>query len=585
MGRLCNGSEWRAPFAYYDGMAREDWKEWRQPWNWTVEQHNTSERRFTRRSCDSATAMFVAFIVDNFVSAGEAAVELFVYWVLCICGIQEAMKDVKSWKKAVVGGFVSGGLYMISNFGTALMWQLRGDGYQDIPRGYVGLLLCARPSVLGFLSLVSILVREKVGEETTPDRVGWADRMRWIDSEEVKRRRRRVGGWIRRFMGVFKRGGRRGYEVTDGDLVDGRAKAQQLLTSFALTIGVSELCLQFSSLYSIWKTMLVGFDRGFYSASALQPFEGGSAAARMYGGALVHCVLCIPSTFVLLGIALFHVQYNVILKLRQEWSRQGRLIAKLDEYYVEKEKRPADAVSSEQRAEDRNMFREQRVLERLIVKRADPGFWKRRWIKVKRAVGRPFRRLGRVLWAICRFKWSEVRPAWRQPDPSDTATDERALRTGKYPRLATFGERIVGLFAKISGRLQERITAAEQPRPVQPGFHRPRHLLGRFLSHWPFRNMIVFTSAWAERQTNHRRQQIEKAEEGPDRDRFNELVGIRVYNMANPPQTPRWRAWLPSARKGIFYATAFFVTMNYLSQWLFWVGYVENAGDRSVHRL
>ena len=35
MGRLCNGSEWRDPFTYYDGMARDDWTEWKQPWNWT----------------------------------------------------------------------------------------------------------------------------------------------------------------------------------------------------------------------------------------------------------------------------------------------------------------------------------------------------------------------------------------------------------------------------------------------------------------------------------------------------------------------------------------------------------------------
>ena len=30
---LCNGSEWRAPFDYYGGMAREGWEQWLETWN------------------------------------------------------------------------------------------------------------------------------------------------------------------------------------------------------------------------------------------------------------------------------------------------------------------------------------------------------------------------------------------------------------------------------------------------------------------------------------------------------------------------------------------------------------------------
>lgn len=36
IGSFCNGSQWRAPFDYYGGMAKEDWEEWIEPWNWTV---------------------------------------------------------------------------------------------------------------------------------------------------------------------------------------------------------------------------------------------------------------------------------------------------------------------------------------------------------------------------------------------------------------------------------------------------------------------------------------------------------------------------------------------------------------------
>ena len=189
--------------------------------------------------------------------------------------------------------------------------------------------------------------------------------MRWIESEETKETRRRVGRQIRRFLGVFNRRPTGGYEVTDEELVEGRAKAQQLLTSFALTVGVSELCMQFSSLFSIWKTMLVGFDRDFYSVPALLPYEGGAAAGRMYGGALLHSVLCIPSTFVLVGIALYHVEHDLIMRLREKFNRQGKMIVKLNEYYEEKEGRPTDRPpTEEERAKDRQMAQRTRPARR-----------------------------------------------------------------------------------------------------------------------------------------------------------------------------------------------------------------------------
>ena len=39
LGSLCNGTQWRAPFNHYGGMAKADWEEWIEPWNWTVRCH------------------------------------------------------------------------------------------------------------------------------------------------------------------------------------------------------------------------------------------------------------------------------------------------------------------------------------------------------------------------------------------------------------------------------------------------------------------------------------------------------------------------------------------------------------------
>ncbi|KAM7190187.1 hypothetical protein V8F20_009809, partial [Naviculisporaceae sp. PSN 640] len=123
-GVLCNGSEWREP-------------------------------NFTQVVCDSARAMQVAFAVDNVVSLGWAALELFLHWLCCICAWSVVMNEIKTMRRSLAAGLITGGLYLVSNFATSIMWDLR-PGYSHIPRGFVGLLLCARPSILGFLSLISI---------------------------------------------------------------------------------------------------------------------------------------------------------------------------------------------------------------------------------------------------------------------------------------------------------------------------------------------------------------------------------------------------------------------------------------------
>lgn len=265
-GILCNGSEWREPFNFYGGMARDDWVEWLQPWNWTVHLQNETDKNFTQVVCDSAKAMQAAFAIDNFVSLGEAAVELFVYWLCCICAWNVVMNEVKTMRRSLVAGLTTGGLYLVSNFATAIMWDLK-PGYSHIPRGFVGLLLCARPSILGFLSLFSIVGRGRVARSIPTDAEALRQQREesWLNNPRVKAWRRTFGNFLRK----FESGDRRNRPVTDEDLADGKETAKQLLAGFALTIGVSELVIQVSSVYSIFKTATVGGSRGFLSRYAL----------------------------------------------------------------------------------------------------------------------------------------------------------------------------------------------------------------------------------------------------------------------------------------------------------------------------
>jgi hypothetical protein len=68
IGSLCD-RDWRRPFEFYGGMAREDWEEWIQPWNWTVRAENTSTQCISLPDCPSASHGLWVFFAQNLVMA------------------------------------------------------------------------------------------------------------------------------------------------------------------------------------------------------------------------------------------------------------------------------------------------------------------------------------------------------------------------------------------------------------------------------------------------------------------------------------------------------------------------------------
>jgi len=594
VGRLCNGSAWREPFSSYGGMAREDWVEWMQPWNWTVHQHNSTDRNFTTAEvsvCESAKAMEVAFLVDNFVSAGWAALELFVYWLCCICAWGVVMKEVGPWQKSLAGGLVTGGLYLVSNFATAVLWD-HTPRYGEIPTGHVGLLLCARPSVLGFFCLVSIWGREQAERSLRSPREGEDPEPEpWFERERVKQWRKAVGGWLRRAW-PFKAKDQ-STEVTDADLEDGRETAKQLLTGFALNIGVSELVLQVSSVYSIWKTTIVGNSRGFYSRYALVPFYGGSAAARMYGGALLHCIFLFPSTFALVAIAWSHAKEQEYRKVRRLFFADERREHALQEYYNSLP-RPGWAVTERDRERNRAMLKMQRALESSAFGTTPLSFWTKTWRWVKE----------RLTACFSRLRHGRNRNPTKPP-PRTWPTAERGFISTLFHNGLI--RATVRVMAPLN-RLVESTTQSTQPtdpesadakaragasRLQSPEVSRPRstgtsglrsnlrHFAGRCLSFGPIRTRIANSLQWAVRQQEDREREIAEAEQGPERERFNEILQQLERNR-NLAEVRAGNSRLPSVRGFILFITTSFVTINYISQWLFWSGYVETAGERYV---
>ncbi|KAK5661229.1 hypothetical protein OQA88_11122 [Cercophora sp. LCS_1] len=592
-GRMCNGSEWRQPFEFYGGMAREDWIEWMQPWNWTVHQQNETDRNFTQVVCESAKSMQVAFLVDNIISAASAAVELFVYWICCICAWQVVMKDVGTWRRSLAAGLVTGGLYLVSNFATSILWDLT-PGYQQLPRGYVGLLLCARPSILGFLSLAAIFgrgrVERSITEEQDRERLrmhsGDAGRPReepWFDSPRVKRWRREFGGFLRKFS--FGNAAQN-QEVTDQELADGKLTAQQLLTGFALTIGVSELVLQVSSVYSIWKTATMGGNKGFYSRYALLPFYGGSAAARMYGGALIHCVFLFPSTFGLVGIAWSHAKDQQYQTVRRLIFAEERRLFDLRTYYEKCRKRaPGYELTDKDRAEARAMYREQRLLDSSVSGTARPKLWKRTWVRTQEWFSDVSRRL-----------WSP-----RNPQPGPPSASRTWLPAERGALSTKFHDALVNTTVKVMTPLSRLADSAAEPSQEPGSEASPGHLgaiktltkhlvrfvrrlPGRTLATAPLRTRINDSLDWATREQQKRATEIAREEKGPDESRFNEIVQ-QIMDNRDAARRRAESSRIPTRRSVIFFITGTFVTINYISQWLFWSGYVETAGERCVLRL
>ncbi|KAM7190919.1 hypothetical protein V8F33_009152 [Rhypophila sp. PSN 637] len=511
-GVLCNGSEWRAPFNFYGGMAKNDWVEWLQPWNWTVHLQNETDRNFTQVSCDSAKAISIAFAADNFVSAGWAALELFGYWLCCICAWNVVMTEVHTMRRSLVAGLITGGLYLVSNFATSIMWNLR-PGYSHIPRGFVGLLLCSRPSILGFLSLISIWGRGRVAR-TIPTGVEALREQReasWLNKARVKEWRRAFGNFLRK----FERGERRNRQVTDEDLADGKETAKQLLAGFALTIGVSELVIQVASAYSIFKTATVGGSRGFFSRDALVPFYEGYSASLMYAG-----------------------------------SRNTENDDDISTLTIED-----GADSKGTTTTDRW---DQRAFEHALIRRQRPGFWKRTWIRVKGVFS----------------------PGLPAIPPTPPLPSERGS-------LHNIRVKLILAITRPLNNLIEEANAAPGPTDIEAGEtntngerqipRRIRRLAGLALSVPFLRNRITRSFTSASEEDTRRRTERPEEERGPNMVRFNELVARHEENLRVEDEMRRTR---PTRRSPAFLFTFFFVSINYASQWLFWAGFVETAGEK-----
>ena len=317
VGQLCNGSQWRAPFDYYGGMAPLDWAEWIVPWNWTVQPQNSSTRNYTLSSyCPTSGATIRAIMFDNLFTLIEALVEVIISWFILVRWAKNRTTDpavvrhirgkVKTVPMAIVGGVFSGSLYILSNFVTAIVWQQYWPDYENINRGLLGLALCSRPSILPLLCFIGF------GSSKL--------------AELLERWRRK----------------------TENDVdpnSDGAPLARQLLANLALTLAVAELLVQVSGCIVLFWASHVGAVRGFYYRDSLVPFWRGTTAVCMYIGSMFHSIFFIPTLVFLVLSTYLHVDTAKGQKFlaRQKWA--NRLLAELSNYYIQR--RRWDQITAE----------------------------------------------------------------------------------------------------------------------------------------------------------------------------------------------------------------------------------------------
>ncbi|MCJ1253622.1 hypothetical protein MMC24_001434 [Lignoscripta atroalba] len=253
IGDMCN-EEWREPFKVYGGMAKEDWEEWIEPWNWTVRAENTTSRTVKPSTCSSPSSNLAAFAVENISILLLGFFESFIKYRQAIRYERRQVRYHRpfypgratlTWRRTTRGklgelaeirwvtwGLVSAAVQIAANFVTAYITK-RTPGYDHVPFVQLALLYGARPRISWLACALTLIPPTKIGI---------------INAEHF-----------------------------------GNAAA---------TFALSEVILQaFGSVY-LGITANMGRERGFYYVNHLQPFWRGRDAFRMYIGALFWLLGC-----------------------------------------------------------------------------------------------------------------------------------------------------------------------------------------------------------------------------------------------------------------------------------------------------
>jgi hypothetical protein len=507
---ICNASEpWRAPFAYYGGMAMEDWEEYIEPWNWTLGL-NYTDRSTPPVSCTSAVDLFVVFFQENATSLGSYIAAILGFYLLIVFGhpllhLQDHYVEKKA-SRALLYGLGAGGAWIMGNFLSALVWQ-RYAGFESTPLGELGLLLCSRPSAVGFLCIINM----------SGPRLLFHSPLRQMAQQHRDLRLHMTNTW---------------------------------LAYWGFRLAVAEFIVQMSGCAIFFIASISAGRKGLLIAGNLSPFWRGDEALIMYRGALVHVIFFFPASFLLLISTFFHARKIKLDRVsRNKIYVISYLLPLLDKHF--------ERLEADQLANRRPSARERRLrIQRLEELERRMG--------TTRAIAAQ-RSLRRRLWARARTFFRN-QPRQDQQPPAAPTADTTPLRQDVTPAEA---------FSHPTKPATATTNDGATTDPQQ--LNRLQRLAIATIN----TVLIPFRLSLSRSTSQLYDRLLFGPEQGPEQD----IRTDRALWTIRRREAELWAASLgeedvSDGLDGLIFGTFLLTIVNYISQWLFWAGFVRSMAYR-----
>jgi hypothetical protein len=297
---LCNGS-YTSLFKFYDGQARQDWDQYILPDNHTVMPDDMTHVQCPNKSLYLGLFaienvvflifVFMLFLATLYYERGfvrrNQLVMIFHRLMSPIRTMKTGLKSAFAWIfhitssndgsaeviETILLAIFLAGVQLAFNFASAVVVQ-RTPGYSNVDITLLAFLFCSRPRIGWLACLLSLI----------PD---WA-----------------LEQWF--------------HMTEHASLVSG----QKIVARVAVSSAMGEVMMQLLGSYFLGMTAHVGVIRGFYQHNHLSPFENGMQARNMYGGAMLWVVAAFFIVVMWIIVVIWHALIMQFFTVTASWMKE-----------------------------------------------------------------------------------------------------------------------------------------------------------------------------------------------------------------------------------------------------------------------
>jgi len=531
-------------------MAQQDWEQYELPWNWTVQSNIVPQPTCAAKPLYLGlfaieNTVFVIFVViygaiTLWIIRGKEIRNPFVLFILkvltplrllkkgigafftFICCLGKTDNGTGSVVSTIIMAVVFAGIQLSFNFATAYIIKYT-PGYEDIPAPLLALLFCCRPR-LGWLACAL---------SRTPDR------------------------WLRQY-----------FHLTPPDSL---VRGQIAVARVAVSSAMSEVIMQLLGSYFLGKTAHIGAVRGFYLNGHLLPYFRGAQARLMYVGAMFWLVAGFGVVIVWIMVVFLHAKILHFYTTTKSWLKN--LAATTIPEKVQPRRMHSWRKSEQPPRRRRSRIRSTDELN----SRYDEGHYMRGGAGTPGTYGSD-----QLAPGFQNIRRDGGTFSSQNGASTPSAFDSLPMRPQDFPQAASSSQ---------GGRPRTHrngYTAVETTNPemFQAGSGDFPPLLGVEYEE-NFRARTPTTTAYTRDDPGYIQRANFSSNAYPDvgyhgvenRDRENE--GQREKSPPYDPEThipSNFKEWQPY----ILALGIFLGFISYIAQWLFWAGFVNAAGERSV---